>query len=291
MIARLPPLLIWLVAAASAASVGLAAMPVVSRFTARDAAWLAKPLPLPGTAEASGQDLDPGRTDLAPILDFAPFGRSDLPEPQTIATSGTASALTLQGIALAVPLSASQAIIAGGQDDRASYRIGDNLAPGVSLQDIRADHVMLSIDGQSRRLDFPDSQTGADPAAHSNDPAAANSATYLQNLIPAATPPEPQTAAAVVARIRADLQRNPRAVLAQYGIEPTGSGYRITDATPTDLLRIGLMPGDLVTGLNGQPLGALQADQPLFDAAAASGIARLEVTRDGQSLSLSVPLQ
>lgn len=279
MIARLPPLLIWFIAALGAASVGLAAMPVVLRLTGDPAILPADPVPASDPAP---------RPDLTAILDFAPFGRVAAPVDQT--ATETALGLTLHGVTLTKTASGSQAIIAGGDLAVGSYRIGAAITAGAELVEVYPDHVVLRVDGRLQTLSFPTAawQIPAPEPLPGVD-------THLRNLIP--TPQEAGPGAPArdlsdqLAQVRADLQRNPGAVLTKYGLEPAGEGYRVTDATPGVLRDLGLLPGDLVVTLNGQPLGDITADRSLFDAVAASGQARLAVVRDKGTFNLSIPLQ
>lgn len=284
MIARIPPLLVWLTAAIGAATVGLAALPVVQRFSA-------DPAPLPRSLAARAADA-PERPDLTAILDFAPFGRVADPEPRPDAPAPDREAdlgLTLQGVTIAADRAASQAIIAGGDQPVGSYRIGAAITASASLAEVWPDHVVLNVAGQVRVLAFSDRAAEQSAAPYEDDIEAPASNGYLRTLIPAAADPD-SAGRETLADLRADLQRNPSGLLAKYGIEPAGDGYLITEATPNGVLTIGLQPGDLVITLNGQALGDLATDQAWADQVAASGQIRLEVLRDGATLSLSSPL-
>jgi general secretion pathway protein C len=76
------------------------------------------------------------------------------------------------------------------------------------------------------------------------------------------------------------------------GMTSTGQGGYVVgaDSSP-QLLRAGLRPGDVIRSVNGQALGDPDADRDLFASAAASGRLRVEVVRDGRTLSLTVPLR
>ena len=279
MIARLPAGVVVLVALASAVSVAVAALPVVSRFSAADQAFKAATRITP-QAEPAAQ-----RADLSAIFDFAPFGRAAQPVTTDATQADTPLSVTLQGVSVSPNPAASRAIIARDDGQTASFAIGDAVAPGQILTSIAADHVLLDLDGQSQRLDFP---TQALAVAITNQPLAGG--TDLQNLIPVAQP-APVSLTATIKAVRDALQRNPQAVLDRYGITATGKGYLVGANTPPALLQTGLQPGDLITGLNGRTVGTLAQDRSFLDEVAATGQAEITVLRLGETVSLSVPLQ
>jgi len=210
----------------------------------------------------------------------------------------TALGLTLHGVTIAASASGSQAIIAGGDLPVGSYGVGAAINGAATLVEVYPDHVVLKVGARLETLSFANADTDAagDVAEQEeeDEPVAAVSNGYLRNLRPAAdTQDQPAEAdrAATVAEVRADLQRNPAAVLAKYGIEPAGDGYLITDATPQAVLDIGLAPGDVIISANGRALEGIDVDQVWFDQVAASGQVRLELIRDGQTIALSSPLQ
>jgi general secretion pathway protein C len=55
--------------------------------------------------------------------------------------------------------------------------------------------------------------------------------------------------------------------------------------------RAGLLPGDVVARVNGQQVGDIVGDQALFENIVASGRARLEVIREGETVVMSFPLR
>ena len=301
MIARIPRILILLAVAAAALSVAVAAMPVVSNLSARDVAWAAANIPAPPPETRVQAD----RTDLSPIFDFAPFGRADPPPAPVVADAPAAAPpdFTLQGVSVSDPDSRSSAIIGDGQGKTASYAIGDALAPGVVLTGIAPDNVTLDLSGESQTLYFPAPTVTVPVAAASiadrprivmpdlenlipRDTAAA-AASLAPSAPPKADPPQSDKLAAT----RDAFQRNPRAVLLQFGITASDKGYLIGDTTPQNLLKIGLAPGDLVTAINGQSVGDITADQAFLLEASTGPRVQIDLLRNGQPVNLSVPLQ
>lgn len=290
MMALRPGGLVVLVGLCSAVSVAVAALPLAQRLTAPDlsqdpAQDLSRQLDTPQPGDQTVALTTP-RTDLSPILDFAPFGRSATP----VTVSGDPAAqppadLHLQGISASPVDSVSRAIIAAGDGPAASYAIGDALTPSTRLTAIAADHVMVSIDGLIQRLDFPVTGTLLTPVAA--EPAGS---AWLQNLIPQVTP-LPNGISATITALRDDLLRNPQMVLARHGIVATRQGYLVGEDADSAVLQSGLQPGDLVTTINGRRVGDILQDRAFLDEVAASGQADIVANRAGEPVTLSVPLQ
>ncbi|NUB42758.1 hypothetical protein GEU84_000030 [Fertoebacter nigrum] len=275
---RVPPLLVWLALALTVISLGAAAGPVVWRLAGetgqRPPATMAQP------------DQPAPRTDLGPVLAFAPFGSAAQPQAAAPELAGeTALGLTLLGVTIATPASASRAIIAGAEPVAQSYAVGAAITDAALLHAVAADHVVLRVGDRLETLSF--TKPGA--------AAPATAGTDLRNLIPqqgAAAAPAPDNAPdAVIARYRNAIQQDAQGVMDRLGLEITDQGYRITDQASPGVRQAGFRPGDVVTTVNGQKVGDMAADRGYFDEVAASGRARVEIQRDGQSIVMSFPLR
>ena len=297
-------LLVWALALGSVASVGLAAKPVVSRFAGADQVWQAV------SAAPRPANPVPDRVSLQPVLDLAPFGQAvaDRTEALGLDTAASAPAMALQGVVVGATPAASVAIISIDGAAAASFRVGDRVAGDRVLQTIAPDHVTLAADGTLTTLTFPDSVPDSVPdslpdslpAGETPDAEAAPSDSFLRNLIPVGAAPSEGAASSEIAAapagsapetpdtLRASLLRNPRALLQRYGIAEHALGYEITDATPPELLQIGLLPGDIITALNGEALTGIAGDGPLLDRVAASGMAQISLVRGGAPQNLMV---
>jgi general secretion pathway protein C len=259
----------WIAACAIAISFGIAAAPVAWRLAGQDGS-----LPAQTTADAAPA---PERVDLDPILAFAPFGSATpVAQPDTPLPT-TDTGLTLLGIALAEPATQSRAIIAGGDLPVSSYGKGSAITAGVTLNDVLPDHVILQVNGQHETLYF----TQTEGAANTN----------LENLIVQEEPAQATDPDSVIARYRAQILQNPQTVMDRLGLKATDQGYRITDAAIPGVLQAGFQPGDLVTTVNGKPVGNVTDDQTYFDEVAASDRATVEVQRDGQTIVMTFPLR
>ncbi len=277
MMLRVPPAVVWLTAALAVVSLGAAAGPVVWRL-AGDEGRIVAPAGAAPVTEAA-------RLDLGPILAFAPFGSTATPVAAAPEVAGeTALGLTLLGVTIAIPASASRAIIAGGDAKVQSYSVGMAITATAMLAEVQPDHVVLDVGGRLETLSF--AKRGAAPAPATG--------TDLRNLIPQAgqaAPAPSNEPDAVIARYRAAIQQDAQGVMNRLGLEITDQGYRITDAASPGVRQAGFRPGDVVTTVNGQKVGDMAADQRYFDEVAAAGRARVEIQRDGQAIVMTFPLR
>ena len=272
MILRIPNTLILLTASGAAVSVALAAMPIIARYSAADRDWTAAA----AQTEPSAAQGTP-RIDLSPIFDFAPFGRAAA--EQTAAFVATETNLTLQGVSVSPNTATSRAIIAGGIGDSTSYAMGQIVIPGLTLTEIAADHVILTSDTGTQRLDFPN----AAPQTPAEETDAPGYSAKLQNLIPQASPNSP-----TLSELRSELKLNPEDLLSSYDVTATADGYVIGPATP--VTSTGLQPGDIITRINGQRVGDIVADRAFLDEVAATGQATIIIDRAGTTVTLPVIL-
>jgi general secretion pathway protein C len=101
----------------------------------------------------------------------------------------------------------------------------------------------------------------------------------------------PETPQDYIDMWRERIRQNPAEVLDSIGLIPTDEGYRIADDHDSGVGRAGLLAGDLVTRVNGQTVGDVDSDRRLYDEVAASGLAQIEIERDGRLISMSFPLR
>jgi len=158
---------------------------------------------------------------------------------------------------------------------------GSEIKPGVKLQEVNADHILISHDGVTERVDLG---------------AGASSAVALARPAGVATLNVQPTAANTYQVSRQDfvgLLQDPRQllVLAQLGSGPNG-GILITDAAPGGVFsKLGLRQGDIIQKINGQ---AVNGKDDLLKLAANSPNTpdvNVEGTRNGQPLRLTYNVQ
>ncbi len=246
-------------------------------------------------AAASAEIPTAVQADLAPVMAFAPFGRAEGPAlAETMVQDAVPVDLTLLGITLSADARASHAMIAAADGIAHSLGIGQRLPSGAVLVRVAADHVVMQSGDAETRLDFPADR--ASPSAPAL-PAPAGGPD-LGNLIPAAAiaspPPDPGLAPAsrsLLTGIRLAMRHDPAGYVRGLGLGPDANGYRVQANPDPALLQAGLQADDVVTLVNGIPPGDPARDAAILDAVASAGTALLQVDRDGQNLTLTVPLE
>ena len=178
---------------------------------------------------------------------FDPFFRSGAPAQPGNAVV-TSLALTLYGIRLNEGSGQGSAIIASPDGVQNSFAVGDEILPGVVLKSVAFDHVTIDRGGAEEQI-FIDQSTPAPEAA----PAPADNAGWQS-----AAPPPPAAPGGGTGPTADSLKRD-------IGFAPRMQNGRVTglvvSAKGPGFASAGFRPGDIVTQVNGQPLGDLQALQ------------------------------
>lgn len=95
--------------------------------------------------------------DITALVNLPPFGKAVI-GPATVAASGN---LTLHGVLLANPATQSSVLIAVTGQDAVSYRIGEVIPGGGTIDSIGVDYVTLRNGAQYMTLYFPDDPRAA----------------------------------------------------------------------------------------------------------------------------------
>jgi len=181
--------------------------------------------------------------------------------------------LTLFGVR-ADGVGGGSAIIGLSDGRQVSAGAGEEVEPGLTLNAVAPDHIMLSRGGAPFRLDFPDMASGVAPVA----PVAAAQ--------PAVTAPEPASVEGVVV--------DPQRLIAQAGLRPRVQGLGINGLTVSasgdggELRNAGLRSGDVILSVNGAALNSPQALAALRGQLADAPSAQIQFERDGQVRSTTV---
>ncbi|MDO6413613.1 type II secretion system protein N [Sphingomonas sp. BIUV-7] len=206
--------------------------------------------------------------DIATLVGLSPFGTA-----APIAGAADTNVI-LRGILLAVPRSASSALISVGGATPVAFYTGSQVAGGT-IDEIAADHVVIATGSDRRLLAFPD-RAGTGPAT------AATSAPTVSVAPPAPSPPPGPSGPAPAA--------NPQTLLAGLGATPAADGFHVN--TPSLQMKMaGLAPGDVVQRVNGMAMAELMTNPAALQTAFTNGTARVDLVRAGQPLTLSVPLR
>lgn len=190
---------------------------------------------------------------------------------------------TLIGILAGSRENESRALISKDNDDGAPYGLGQDVAPGVSLQAIFPDRVILSRGGklETLRLDKDAPSSNIIPAGPS-----ATVGGEVQEGTPAA--------AQMLAQIKTQVLSDPTKAANFIRVQPLSGegglkGYRVYPGPDRNgFSAAGLKAGDVVTAINGVPLSDPgQALQLLQNLSTASQVT-LSVDRNGVSQTVSV---
>lgn len=218
------------------------------------------------------------------------FAPAELPAPPVVATTprpAAAPALAGHGDPFHPRArDASQAtgytllgvrVVAGGgsailaHDGRqTSYATGDEVAAGVTLAAVAADHVILRAGGRDQRIALAPPAASGLPAAHA---------------LPVGAPPEQKQAGPDSVAV------DPKALLTGTGLRPQRDAGRITGYTIVPrgnealLQRAGLQAGDVLLAVDGKPLDPGELDDLKRDPGAT---ATLTVRRGDQTRTLKL---
>ncbi|WP_395679155.1 type II secretion system protein GspC [Dokdonella sp.] len=221
--------------------------------------------------------------------------------PAQAAASGTTTSLILRGTLADPDPKAGIAVIADAGNGERSWRVGEQVAPGVRLVAVYADRIVVARDGGEETLKLardtnlapadvvrptPTSVTGGVAAA----PAGAGAASGSNRTTSAKAPPTWQQ---TVDRLR----QNPAELMKRVQLVPVLdggklSGVRLSTGTDVALLnQIGLQPGDVVTSVNGTPIDSIERGQQIMSSLGNASSVRVTVLRGGKPTDVTVGLQ
>lgn len=180
---------------------------------------------------------------------------------------------SLFGIRRAADPAASTAILSQDGQPQSAFRVGDEVADGIVLHEVAADHVLLAQGATTRRLALPD----ASPAASAS------------GALPSAAPLAATTPASPSAAVPVD----PRELFTGTGLRAHRedgriAGYTVMPGNNEVLLRrAGLQPGDVLLDVNGRALAPGRLLE-LADELRANPQARVTFRRDGQTHTIDL---
>ena len=200
----------------------------------------------------------------------APFGASEVVSVDDGDAPDTRLDLKLRGVIAAGDPRYSRAFIANGETDEHAYAIGAALPGGAIVQSVHPDRVVLARNGTLETLRLP----------RDAGPPVANGSVPLD-----------------MAELR-NAQQNParlldwvRPVVATESNTGRQLGYRVYPGRdPERFTKLGLMPGDLITAVNGQPLDEPSRSMELMRNLTASDNITLTIERDGAQRLVQIPV-
>ena len=184
-------------------------------------------------------DVVPAEARISLFSGFDPFFRNDITAAGS--DSVTALSLTLFGIRANASSGGGSAIIAGEDGVQYSFGVGEEVMPGVILDSVAFDHVILSRGGGVKESLYIDQSV---PATTVGAPAAVR-----------VSPPATSAPSAGAALNAETLQKS-------IGFAPRNEGGRVTGLVlqPRDdgsmLQNAGFQPGDVVVAVNGRAVSS-----------------------------------
>lgn len=233
--------------------------------------------PLGAWQPAPGPDADRARAVLASGFDpFFRLARSDA------AVNVTGLQLKLFGTRLDEASGRGAAIIAGPDNLQTSYAVGEEIMPGVRLESVAHDHVVISRSGAQESL-FLD-QSGAAPVAVPSGAAPAGEGAPAR---PAADPVPAAAGQSVSAEaLRRGIAFQPRMTggrMTGIAVRPQGDG--------TAFVKAGFRPGDVIVSANGRPLsGPDDLQRALAAVPARGGNLAVGVERGAETAPISISI-
>ena len=201
---------------------------------------------------------------------FDPFYRGGL--QQSGGGVVTSLALTVYGIRLNEGSGLGSAIVAGPDGVQNSFAVGEEIMPGVVLKAVAFDHITLDRGGAEEQLFLDQSQPA--PTAAPDGGA------------PAGLPPSP---IAGMDNPGADMVKR------DVGFTPRMQNGRVTglilSARGPGFQQAGFQPGDIVTQVDGQPIGSMSDLQALQGKIVPGARISLTVERGASPATINLTLQ
>lgn len=224
----------------------------------------------PAWAAADVGAAAPARRAATPVvlLETDPFHRASAVTAAASAARAPETMLNLQlfGVRASADEGRGSAIVATPDNVQGVFHVGQEIMPGVRLEQVLRDRIVIRRNGVPESLSFARDPADAAPAA---------------SVVAAATPAQPLATDDPLRRI--DVSARDFALLLRF-TPHTGDGVRGLriegSADPSLLQQAGLAPGDVLLAVNGTPV----TDTAALAALAAAGAARLslEFERNGQ---------
>lgn len=219
----------------------------------------------------------------APPVDLAAIARLFGAAAPASSAPGSAAGLRLKGVVAPTPGVAASAIFAspGGKD--AAIFVGRDVAPGVKLEEVHPDHVIIARAGVRSRIDLEQQHSVAAPVRGNG-----HAPGFRINVAHASA-----NQFSFSRRELDEALRDPNQLgyLGQIGM-PAGGGVRM-EAAPAGSLaaKLGLQPGDIIRKVNGQPVASPGDLARLYQQFATLSQVQAEIQRGGTTLHLSYQIQ
>ncbi|MEO8460369.1 MAG: type II secretion system protein GspC [Dokdonella sp.] len=235
------------------------------------------------------------------------FGNSATPASAMRNAPATTLALTLRGTVADRNAKTGVAVISDAQGRERTYRVGDEIEKGATLDAVYPNHVVLTRDGAQESLQLPVDRIGAMTGATDRADSIATTAsgnggtsgvTPIQNSAGSATPmfvaPAAMNGAVDWQKTMNQVRENP-AQLSQYAqpVLQDGRvlGVRVRNLDAATMARIGLQDGDMVTAVNGIPVDSPSRAAQIMATLKDANSVKVTVLRGGKATELNVGIR
>ncbi|TBW59482.1 PDZ domain-containing protein [Marinobacter halodurans] len=229
------------------------------------------------SASATAASLAPAG-ERTPLAAYDLFGRPPVGTPVAEAVKQTAPEtrlrMRLEGVMVAARAEESGAIVSGTDGSTAYYRVGDVMPGNIELVEVDPVRILIRRNGEVESLAFEDD----------------DAAGMVSEVPQGAGGMSPE---AFVEDAQAQLAAEGDAALQRYGLKPVEPGATqgyVYDGSNAMLSALNLKQGDVITAINGQPLGDLDQDRQLLENWRDQQQIQLEVMRDGASFTVNYAL-
>ncbi len=217
------------------------------------------------------------RFDIASIVDAHLFGVAAAPgDLDPSAAPATQMSLVLAGTIAQTDPAQGIAIIGDSAQNARVYTVGKTITGGTKLHSVYPDRVILDRGGKLEALLLPKQFRGVDSGPTRTAAAGGAPPTMLGD------------------RIRDLAQRNPTAITDIMRPQPVFAngqqrGYRIYPGrNRQQFARLGLMPGDLVTSINGAALDDPARGMEILQSMNSATDVTVTIERNGQTSQISI---
>ncbi|MBI3776567.1 MAG: type II secretion system protein GspC [Gammaproteobacteria bacterium] len=275
------------------------ALTVIISYRLAAASWAIFPEPEPDVLPPVHEltpEITISKTPSRSIAEFSLFGRTEVPVPavQVEAPPVVESRLnlTLSGILVSSTPDQGMAIIVDSSGNEAFYGVGMLVPGGAVLAEVHDGYVLVKRESRLEKLTLPQDPDVA--GILSDTGPAGGVASRTGATVPSYRPPpaaliraDTRTNGAILREMRQTLAEDPARVLDNMRADPVREGdhlvgYRLNPARDRQLLsRFGLVPGDIVTSVNGVPLNNVNKGPEIVKALSGSNQLSLEVMRNG----------
>jgi general secretion pathway protein C len=206
-----------------------------------------------------------------------------------VATGSSASAPTpagdirLKGVFAVDGKTLSAAIVNNGGRDL-SVRVGEAITDSVKLAEVHPDHVVITRAGVREKIPLERLANILASAGAAGSPQAGTSASGFRLRVAMSG----QNNFSLSRTELNNVLKDPNQINHLGTIAPSSGGVQVKDAPPGSLMqKLGLLPGDIITSLNGQPVAGPGDLARLYGQFGQTSNVRAEVKRGGVPLTIS----